>query len=201
MNNVLRKQRVAELRFVPRPVGVLPSDALFVQGYIQGQGIVEAYRDSIGAAAVGQTDEQLYRSGYSTLKNPNVQKYMKSLMKKLEEMAVANALDLQLFLTNAIYTPLDQVDESHPLCQSKTVTVTTNKDGSTTEKTVLKIVSKIESAKLLIRMKGLDAPIKVSVDHIHRVGVMVVPMVSGVDEWERIAVNSQKALMEDAANI
>ncbi len=59
----------------------------------------------------------------------------------------------------------------------------------------------MDALKTLIRMKGLDAPIKVDVNHSGSVGVMVVPMAANVDDWEALAQSSQKALMEDATDI
>lgn len=199
MKHDLIKRQMPNLEGVEVPNELSTLEARFVLNVIQGYGPNESYRMALGKHAEGKTPTQVASGARRVRKSAPAQQYMRALLKELERVAVVNAFDLELFLSAAVCTPIGGIDENHPLCQEKTTSVTTHKDGSTTEKTNLKSVSKLEAAKMLIRMKGLDAPIKIDVDH--RVGVMVVPMASSVDEWEQLAANSQKKLMEDAVNI
>lgn len=201
MKHDLIKNRVEDLRSVEQPEGITPIEIKFALNTIQGYGpqdaLAKAYNDQTTERRL--TPTQLSKMANKIKNKAIVKKYMKGLMLELERVGVANGFDLQLFLSAAIFTPIGQIDENHPLCQKKKVTSRTDKDGATTETVDLEMVSKLEAAKILIRMKGLDAPIKIDVNH--RVGVMIVPMATNVEDWEKAAMGSQKALMEDAVLI
>lgn len=199
MKHDLIKNCVEDLKSVEQPDGIKSDEIRFALNTLQGFGVREAYRLSIGSRAEALDHTKLSRRAHVMKNKPIVKKYLAALVRELERVAVANALDLQMFLSAAIFTPIGQIDEHHPLCQEKIVAETTHKDGTTSVVTKTKSVSKSECAKILIRMKGLDAPIKVDVNH--RGGVMIVPMASSVEDWERLAANSQKLLMQDAVNI
>lgn len=199
MKHELIKNRVEDLRSVEQPPGMNVVEIKFALNTLQGFGPQDAYRRALGGQASSKTPGQLSKTANKMKNKKVVQRYMKALVKELERVAVANSLDLQMFLSAAIFTPLDQIDETHPLCQKKTITTRTDKDGATTVRVVYESVSKMEAAKTLIRMKGLDAPIRV--EHNHRVGVMVVPMAASVEDWERLAAGAQQRLMADAVEI
>jgi len=196
MKYELIKNRVADLNNVEIPKGITAPEAKYALNILQGFGPQEAYKLAVGNRANGKTNDQVSKSAYKFKTKPLVQQYIKALMNELERVAVANSLDLQMFLTAAIFTPIGDIDEHHPLCQKKKTTTRTDKDGTEHESLDLEMVSKLDAAKMLIRMKGLDAPIKV--DHTHKVGVMVVPMATSVEDWEKLAAGSQQALMNDA---
>lgn len=199
MKYELIKNRIEDLREVERPPGIKSVEIKFALNTLQGFGPQEAFRLAWGNHLKEKTPAQLSKAANKMKNKPVVQRYMKALIRELERVAVANALDLQMFLSAAIFTPIGQIDENHPLCQKKTESIITQKDGTTIERTTLEMVPKLEAARTLIRMKGLDAPIRV--DHTHRVGVMIVPMAASVEDWEKMAVTSQQTLMEDAINI
>ena len=199
MKHELIKNRIADLDNIETPKGMTAPEAQYALNILQGYGHQQAYKLAIGGKAKGKTPDQLSRAAYKFKNKPLVQQYIKVLMKELERVAVATALDLQVFLSAAVFTPLSEITEDHPLCQKKTVTTRTDKDGATTVRVVYESVSKMDAAKVLIRMKGLEAPIRI--DHTHRVGVMVVPMAASVEDWERLAAGAQQRLMQDAVEI
>jgi hypothetical protein len=45
---------------------------------------------------------------------------------------------------------------------------------------------------------GMDAPTRIKQEVEHRGGVMMVPVIASMDDWERTAVASQVALAEAA---
>lgn len=192
----LIKNHVPKIEDVGIPEGMSSSDVLYALNIVQGESHQDAYKNAIGPKAIGRTSTQISRMAYKVKNKPLVQKYISGLMKEIERVAVVNSLELQSFLSAVIYTPIGSINEFSPLCQKKTVTTTTSKDGATTEKVILEMPSKHACAQLLARIKGMEAPIQVNVDH--RVGVMVVPMASSVEEWEKQAASSQETLMEDA---
>lgn len=200
MKHGLIKNHVEDLRSVELPPGITTEEIRFALNTLQGHGPQDAYRLAIGEVRTSEhTASQLSKRANKTKNKSAVQRYMRALVTELERVAVANALDLQMFLSAVVFTPIGQIDENHPLCQKTTTTTTINKDGTETIRQVVEMPSKKDCAALLIRMKGLDAPIRV--DHTHRVGVMIVPMATSVEDWERLAAGAQQRLMEDAINI
>jgi hypothetical protein len=198
MKHQLIKNRVAELESLEAPDGISQEEIKYALAIIQGYSSLDAYKLS-NPTRHYMTHKKEVQNAYKYKRNPIVQKYIKALNKELERVAVANALDIQMFLSAAIFTPIVDIDENHPLCQ-KTRTVTTyNKDGDPIERVERECVSKIEALKALIRLKGMDAPIKVDINH--NVGVMVVPMASNVDDWEQVAAKTQQRLMDDAIDV
>lgn len=188
--------RIADLGTVEIPEGMTGPEVKYALLVLEGYLHKDAYKKAVGNRANGKNPNQIAKAAYRFKTKPLVQQYIKGLMRELERASVANALDIQMFLSDAMFTPLSEINENHPLCQKKIVTTRTDKDGATTTRVVYESVSKLEAAKMLIRMKGLDAPIKV--EHTHRVGVMVVPMAASVEEWEKMAAGSQQKLMQDA---
>ena len=199
MHTGLIQNHRPDLESVAAPDGLTFQESNFALNLLQGFVRVEAYRLAFAAKCANLTDRQVASAAYKLHNKPAVRKYLRSLTKELERAAVATALDLQMFLSAAVFTPVGEIDENHPLCQSVKRSTITTKDGGTIENEEIKTVSKIEAAKTLIRMKGYDAPIKVDVNH--NIGVMIVPMAKSVDEWEKAAAESQRQLMEDAIDI
>lgn len=200
MNHALIQNHIPDLKRVELPEGITTEQVRFALNTLQGHGPQHAYRLAIGdARAADHTPRQLSRKADKAKNNAIVQRYMRALVAELERVAVANALDLKMFLSAVVYTPVGAIDENHVLCQKKTTITTTSKAGVETTRQLVEMPSKKDCAALLIRMQGLDAPIRV--DHNHRGGVMVVPMAANVGDWERIAAASQLKLMEDAIEI
>lgn len=61
--------------------------------------------------------------------------------------------------------------------------------------------SRVQAAAKLGSFRGMDAAIKTQNDHTHRGGVMLVPNVSSVEEWEKAAQDSQQKLVEETREI
>lgn len=200
MSHYLKKQRerAEELALVDHPSGLLPWELRFCQEYaISGQ-LLDAMKQ-VCAVHELQNDHSLRMRAVAMLKKPLVKRYMGHLHGRLEDIGVASMLEVQMFLTNVIRTPIGMVDEGDPFCQKKVVTVRIAKDGSETETTTLESVPKLEAIKTLIRMKGWDSPIKVDVNHSG--GVMLVPIADNLSDWEKAAADSQEKLMADAIDI
>jgi hypothetical protein len=190
-----------ELMLVDHPAGLATFEMAFLRYHATGFKPFEAMRvlaDEIEGWDK-LTDLQLKTRALTVLKKPSAKTYLARLTARVEDLGVASMLEAQMWLTSAIRTPIDMIDGNSPLCQKKVVTVRTSKDGTVTETTTLESISKMDAAKTLIRMKGWDAPVKVDVNH--RGGVMLVPMVDNLDDWQKNAGPSQAKLMADAVNI
>ena len=204
MKNYLKREAKLlddELSLVDHPSGLATFEMAFLRRYAQGFKPFEAMRvlaDEIEGWDK-LTDTQLKTKALTVLKKPTAKAYLERLTARLEELGVASMLEVQMFLTAAIRTPVGMLDENNPLCQRKTTVTTTHKDGTESEKTVLDSVSKLEAAKMLIRMKGWDAPTKIDVSHSG--GVMLVPMAENLTDWQKAAGESQAKLMADAIDI
>jgi len=193
-----QRERAEELALVDHPAGLLPWELRFLQEYaISGQ-LVDAMKQVCSVHELNN-DHSLRMQAVALLKKPLAKKYLQHLQDRLEDMGVASMLEVQMFLTSAIRTPIGMIDDQSPLCQKKIVSTREAKDGTITTTTTLESVSKLESAKTLIKMKGWDAPIKLDVNH--HGGVMVVPMAASMSDWEKAAQESQEKLMADAIDI
>lgn len=61
--------------------------------------------------------------------------------------------------------------------------------------------SRVQAAAKLGSFRGMDAIIKTQNDHLHRGGVMLVPNITDVGEWEKAAQASQQKLVEETQEI
>lgn len=61
--------------------------------------------------------------------------------------------------------------------------------------------SRVAAAAKFSAILGLDAPIKTQNEHMHRGGVMRVPEIANVEDWEAEAVSSQEKLVEETQNL
>lgn len=189
-----------ELETVERPAGLTPLEVLFCLYFVQGKPPVIAYEMALAQSGEFDPADQLPRLAAGMMRRKNVKAYLGKLEKALEAFGVASALQIQMWLTRAIFTGIGGIDEHDPLCSKKIVRVTRHKDGSETTATTLEMVNKMEAAKTLNRMKGFDAPLKI--DHNHTIGGrMVVPLAASADEWEALAMASQEELQEDAIDV
>lgn len=50
----------------------------------------------------------------------------------------------------------------------------------------------------LSSLYGMDAPIKTLQEHLHRGGVMMVPAIASIEDWENEALKSQEKLRKDS---
>lgn len=58
--------------------------------------------------------------------------------------------------------------------------------------------ARVSALSKLASINGLDAPIKTEQTVTHRGGVMAVPGIVSIDEWERVALASQEKLSSEA---
>ena len=200
MNSRQKQHYTEELAFTDHPSGLTPFEIAFCLYYVQGC----TQRQALELAADGTdrldglTVRQQSVIAHKMAKRPEVRDYLRALLAKLEEMAVASALEIQMFLTDVIRTPPSQVNSNHHLCQRVNRRVMQTPDGPVSFEDP-EMVNKMDAVKTLIAMKGLSAPVKVDINH--NVGVMVVPMATNVDDWQSQAQDSQAKLMTDAADI
>lgn len=190
-----------ELATLDHPTGLNPFEIRFCLVYGSGQYrlATQAYRAVLPLSESDlMTDADVTRNTNRLLLRPVVRKYLNNIIKKVEEVGIADIVEVQMFLTNAIRTPINVVDGDSPLCQKKTVRTNTSKDGAVTETVTYESVSKMDAVKTLSRMKGWDAPLKIDMNHSG--GVMMVPMASD-EQWEQQAKDGQKALMKDAIDV
>ena len=57
--------------------------------------------------------------------------------------------------------------------------------------------SRVRAWGLLAKLKGMEAPVKVEAEVIHRGGVMLVPVAGTIQDWESAAAASQLQLKND----
>ena len=58
--------------------------------------------------------------------------------------------------------------------------------------------ARVSALAKLAAFYGMDAPIKTQNEHLHRGGVMCVPAIASVEEWEKAATESQEKLRKDS---
>lgn len=61
--------------------------------------------------------------------------------------------------------------------------------------------SRVAAAARMAAIHGFDAPIKTQNENIHRGGVMMVPAIADVDEWQKQAQASQERLVEETQKL
>lgn len=61
--------------------------------------------------------------------------------------------------------------------------------------------SRVQAAAKFAAILGLDAPIKTQNENIHRGGVMMVPAIANVEDWEKAAQASQEKLVEETQKL
>lgn len=192
----LIKEIMPQFENMEPPEGLKVTERKYVLNLIQGYGSQQAYRLALGGRAAGKTPMQLSKGANKFKSKPLVQQYHKAIMQEMERVAVANSLEIQIFLSAAIFTGAGQIDKDSPLCQEYAETITIEPNGRETINRKVKVPSKHACAQLLARIQGIEKPIQVA--HTHKGGVMVVPMASSLEEWEQLAVRAQKQLMQDA---
>ena len=195
-----QKQRVLELSLLDPPSGLTPQEQRFLQEYAICGVIVDAMRATCSVEDINRSDASLVTSAVFILKKPIAKDYMAKLQDRLEELGVASLLNTQLFLSSAMSTPLSDIDADHPLCQTRTVTTTTARDGTESRVEKFTMVDKLKATEMLNKMKGWEAPKEVNVNHDGG-GLMMVPLADNLSDWTAMAAPSQKTLMDDAIDI
>lgn len=182
-----------ELRIVEKPEELTPMEQAFCIAYCQGGGPVAAYRAASSVYDELLGSRQTVERARRLMGKDHVRKYIRLLQDKMEEIGVLSLAHLQIFLSAAITTPIGDVDENHILAQE--VTYHYDNYGIVKRKTV-KMVPKLPAGAMLAKMRGWDAPTEVNVNHTMASGVMIVPMASDRDDWEKLAAESQKKLQD-----
>lgn len=167
---------------------------------IQGASPLAAYCSSTSHKPWEEADQrQIGMKAWRIYRSDFFQDVLARFKLRLEQTCCATLLEVQLFLTEAIRTPLSEIDEESPLCQEHKVQRRYDKDGQETVTTTYKAVSKLQAVKELSALNGWEPPKKV--DIVDQGGVMLVPAPASLKDWAATAEESQKALMEDARNI
>jgi len=195
-----KEELSTELMMVDQPAGLTPLELAFCRIYAQGSRPFTAFMEAWKQFETEPISRES-AAGYAgaLIKKPQVTAYVRKLNTMLEEMAVMKMHQAQMYLTEAVLTPIKEITEDSPLCQKVTRTIRTTKDGTKTETVTYESVNKMDALKTLGQFKGWNAPIKV--DHNHTGGVMMIPMAETLTDWEAAAKDSQKKLMEDAINV
>ncbi len=195
-----QSQRVLELSLLDPPSGLTPQEQRFLQEYATTGVIVDAMRATCPVEDINRSDKSLVTSAVVILKKPIAKQYMTKLQDRLEELGVASMLNTQLFLSSAMITPLSDIDADHPLCQTRTVTTTTNRDGTESKVEKFTMVDKLKATEMLNKMCGREAPKEVNVNHTGG-GAMMVPLADNLSDWTALAAPSQAELMKDAIDV
>ncbi len=58
--------------------------------------------------------------------------------------------------------------------------------------------ARVAALAKLMSHYGMDAPAKTQNEHLHRGGVMMVPAIADINDWELAATNSQTRLVQEA---
>lgn len=61
--------------------------------------------------------------------------------------------------------------------------------------------SRVAAARQMSAIHGFDAPIKTQNETTHRGGVMMVPEIANVEEWQKAAQTSQEKLVEETQKL
>lgn len=145
--------------------GLNAREKRFADLVISGMAAGRAYEKAGYAARGGVADTNASRM----LRNAQVASYIRAERKALSDQARIEKWQAMDFLTDAIITAVGDVDEKSILAQE----VTTESIGEHILKKKVKMVSKLDSLKLLAAMLGWNAPEKKEIDVSDRLAEMV----------------------------
>lgn len=189
-----------ELLILDHPSGLTPLELAFCRTLATGARPVTAFLtvwNRFESESIG-TQEAAGFAGV-LMKKPAIKLYVNQLIEKVEELGVLSIREAQMFLTRIITTPVGHLTEEDPLCQEVTTVKKSLKDGSEIEIKTVKAINKMDSLKTLGQINGWFKAVQV--DHNHTGGVMLVPMVESLADWQEKAKDSQAALMADAIKV
>jgi len=132
--------------------GLSTRERAFADLVLEGIPAVRAYQQ----AGYKANDLTAKKCAYLMLRRPHVITYLREERRAMAELSRMEKWELIQFLTNAITTPVGQVDENSPLAQE----YTTDEIGKEKIRTRVKMIGKLDSAKLLASMLGWSAPEK-----------------------------------------
>ncbi len=58
--------------------------------------------------------------------------------------------------------------------------------------------ARVQAAAKLASIRGMDKPIEIKAETTHKGGVMMVPAIADLNDWEKMALDSQAKLVSDA---
>jgi hypothetical protein len=175
-------------------------EKIFCLNYAQGARATAAYKQALPEKERDDlTERLLFKKVNALLAKEEVKDYLESLTSSMEKHGVISALEIQLYLTDAILTPPSEIDENSPLCKKKIVREMIHKDGTIERTTTYEKVDPLKSVDIMAKIKGMYAPIKL--DMRHTGGIMVIPMATDLDSWEAAAMQSQAELMSNAIDV
>lgn len=188
-----------ELGFVEPPDVLNQAERRFVLLYVQAYPTIPAYEAAFNPPEHVTTDD-MWRHIKALVNQPKVQEYIADLNRRVEDMTVASKLDIERWLTEAAFTPFDEIGTDSSLCEKATVRRQYDRDGNVTSETLDRgTVSRTKAIEILSKMRGYNEPTKLDIEH--KGGVMVVPMAASEEDWSRIASESQKQLMDATIDI
>lgn len=130
------------------PHGLTPRERLFVDGWIAGKRVADAYRS---AGYQSKSTASAQASGSKLLAKPKIQAAILAQRTALRESATIDLHETLSFLTQVVRTPIGKIDENSPLMQSYTRT-----EGELSSTVRYQMVSKLDSLKHLTFLLGYD---------------------------------------------
>jgi len=130
--------------------GLTKRERTFADKVLEGMPATRAYQ----AAGYKANEQTARKNAYLVLRRPQVIAYMREERKALAELARLEKWQLVEYLTQVITTPVGHVDETSPLAQEYTV----DEIGREKVRTRVKMIGKLDSAKLLASMLGWTTP-------------------------------------------
>jgi len=189
-----------EMIAVEPPEGVSPFMQLFCLNYLTTGKVGAAMLQTENDMGLEKSEvRNAMMSGSRILRRESVKKYIHKLKLYMQEQGVAKSLDIQLFLTEIVDTPIGMIDANSRLCEKRKITRKYDgKGGLIEEVETFEMPSKLGAAKTLNQMNGYNAAVKV--DLSVKGGIMLVPHTTNLEDWEKQA-QSQTKLMEEAIDI
>lgn len=132
-----------------------PRERKFAELFLNGIPAGRAYEQA-GYSAKGDSADA---SASRLLKSEKVSAFVNAQRKKIADGCLRERWELVAWLQDAIWTPVGEVGEDHPLA----LEMTKDEVGKTTVRTKVKMVSKMDAVKQLSAMMGWNAAEKVKI--------------------------------------
>lgn len=187
-----------DLGFVEPPAELTQAEKKFILAYAQAIPTREAYLAAFNSKKISY--EKMWTHIRELLQNPVARKYLDDLNKRVEDVAVATKLQIEMYLTAAMKATLQNTGTDSPFCRKAVVRRTYDKEGNIKSQNLTReIINPMDAVKLLNRMRGYDQPIQMDINHGG--GVMVVPMTSSDEEWANLAEQQQQKLIDETIDV
>lgn len=134
------------------PHGLSPRERLFLDAYLSGKRVAEAYRS---AGYNSKSTASAQASGSKLIAKPKMQAALIAERSALRESSTLDLHRTVSFLTDVVVTAIGQIDENSPLMQSYTRT-----EGELSNTVRFQMVDKMNAIKHLTFLLGFDPPKK-----------------------------------------